>query len=133
MLSDTASLIDSIGPPCRGLFISAHSIVDHFNTRRKTPRTPLIAPCCIVPIDSHLKPNGKLYTGVTTDISTTGLGLLCTEFIDPQLLLVGVSIPSVQSLQFIVDVVRCDNVNDYFKIGAKLVQKIDPTNSPILW
>ena len=115
---------EDIEPLTRGLVVAATSLVDRPNERRKEPRTPLTLPCTVVPIDINCNPTGEPFTAITTDISLNGLGLLFQKPIEPQLILVSISKSPDKTVQFIADVVRCGNVNGYYRIGTKLVQKV---------
>jgi hypothetical protein len=117
--------IEDIEPLTRGLFIAATSLVDYPNQKRKEVRTPLKLPCTIVPIDRNGNPIGKPFAAITTDISNNGIGLLFKEPMEPQLILVSISKSPDETVQLIADVIRCGDVNGYFRIGAKLVQRVN--------
>jgi hypothetical protein len=117
--------IEDIEPLARGLVIAATSLVDHPNNKRKGERTSLKLPCTIVPIDRNGNPIGKPFAAITTDISNNGIGLLFKEPMEPQLILVSISKSPDETVQLIADVIRCGNVNGYFRIGAKLVQRVN--------
>ena len=120
MFADQLTDVDS------DLVAAAKAMFDCLNEKRKEVRTPLTLPCRVVPIDKHNNPNGNSFTAVTTDISPNGLSLLHSAPVKPQLIMVTISKPPNHTLQFVADIVRCGSVNGYYRIGAKLIQKVDP-------
>ena len=133
MTTDTSLAAYNLSLPRRRQFVAASSLVDFSHEQRKEPRTPLIAPCSVVPIDLKFMPNGKPFAAVTTDISQNGIGILHTEAIEPQLLLITITQNPGQSFQLIGDIVHCGCINDFYKIGMKLIQRVDPSDSPFQW
>jgi len=109
----------------RGLVLAATSFVDYRNKTRTEKRIRMTIPCCVIPIDRHNKPLDKLITAITTDISTSGIGFLYSDPIEPCRILISLKKSPTEVLHLIAEIVRCGGVNGYYKIGAKLEKKIN--------
>ena len=119
-------LTDDVEQPNKDLVRAAQSLIDCSNNRRQEQRRPLTLPCYIVPVDEDDKPRGKTIPAITTDISSGGISLLYTRAMEPQRVLMKISKSPEVSIHLIAEIVRCGEVNGYFKIGAKFIKKVSP-------
>ena len=108
---------------CPQLKQAAQSVVDTGYERRASRRQQVSLPCQLEPIDAFGLPKGKVIEAYTTDISSSGVGVLHTHRLQPQSMKITLGNSSGALMRLLGEVVNCTPINGYYKIGLKLVGK----------
>ena len=99
--------------------------------RRTEPRWTIVMPVAVMPVDIRLRPNGEQFVAITRDISSRGLALYHTAEVPAKsLLAVELRNPQGDTLQAVLEVLRCRADGPAFEIGGQFVVKsMRPTNN----
>lgn len=98
-------------------------LFDH-SERRAEPRHRVALNVAVMPIDTALKPAGEHFMAVTRDISSRGLCLFSVQPVDNMFLALKLPDVNGQTLQAVMEVLRCRPSGPFFEIGGKFVTKV---------
>jgi hypothetical protein len=92
--------------------------------QREKARRRLTMPVAVMPVDDGFKPVGVPVLLTTRDISLSGICLLHDQPLWPKYLVVDLPARNLQnSIQLVVEVVRCRAVGDLFEIAGRFVMR----------
>jgi hypothetical protein len=93
--------------------------------RRSEPRWRVTMPVPVAHLDEHLCPCGPTFIAISRDISTQGMGLYHTRPIEVKSLLgVELRAPQGDTMQAVLEVVRCQLNGPAFEIGGRFMAKV---------
>jgi hypothetical protein len=92
--------------------------------RRAETRMRITMPVAVVPVDDAFKPVGPPALLITRDISVGGICLLHDEPLQPKYLVVDLPAKDTEeSLQLVVEILRCRAVDTLFEIAGRFVMR----------
>jgi hypothetical protein len=93
--------------------------------RRSEPRWGVTMPVPAAPLNEHLSPCGPTFLAISRDISTQGMGLYHVRPIEVKSLLgVELRAPQGDTMQAVLEVVRCQVNGPAFEIGGRFMAKV---------
>ena len=94
--------------------------------RRAHDRFVVAIPSIVQPLDDRHIPLGKAFAAVTRDISIGGIGLLHSQPVVASFLGVRIADPEGKQFRFLVKMLRCQPLGEYFDIGGEFVTSSIP-------
>lgn len=91
--------------------------------RRGSRRFPVIVPVAAMPLDDEFRPKGTTFAAVTRDLSAAGLCLFSTRAANSEFLAVELTSSSDQTIQVVLQVLRCTAIGRFFEIAGQLVAR----------
>lgn len=91
--------------------------------RREEGRSRLISPIVVQPISDDFLPVGECFEGIARDVSTIGIGFVCTTPIQHKLLAIRLKSRDGK-IDVAGEVIRCEQQGAYFDVGCKLISKL---------
>ena len=88
--------------------------------RRNHPRKAISVPVIVEPLDEAFSPAAECFSAVTKNISTGGIGILHTEFVNSHYLRIGLSTAG-ETMQLLAQVKNCVKSGEMYHIGARFV------------
>ena len=110
--------------PAEELLEVARALTLVAHEQRLSPRTAVALPVTAVRLDEEDTPVGEPFYLATTDISANGIGMMYTEHLSHQRLMLTIHKGDGRHLRLVAEVVRCDGVNGLFKVGARLLARL---------
>ena len=89
--------------------------------RRAHERFVVAIPSTVQPLDEQHVQLGKPFTAVTRDISIGGIGLLHSQAVIAPFLDVRIADREGKQHRFLVKVLRCQPLGDYFDVGGEFI------------
>ena len=93
--------------------------------RRASRRLPVVVPVVALPLDDDFRPSGTTFAAITRDLSTTGLRLFSTRIASSKFLAVELTPSSGQSIQVVLQVLRCKAIGRFYEIAGPFVARTD--------
>ena len=91
--------------------------------RRAAKRLPVVVSKVALPLDDDFQPRGAGFAAITGDLSTAGLRLFSTRAVTTEFLAVELTPPAGQSIQVVLQVLRCKAVGRFYEIAGRLVAR----------
>jgi hypothetical protein len=89
--------------------------------RRLSLRYPITMPVKAWPLDDKMHTNGDAFLAVTRDISLGGLCMYHLESVDAQFLQLELTNQDDETLDVVMEVVRCRQTGPFFEIAGRFV------------
>jgi hypothetical protein len=96
--------------------------------RRAEPRWTIVTPVPVQPLDERLRPHGEPFVAISRDVSPGGMALYHLQPVPVKsLLAVELRAPEGDTLQAVLEVVRCRTDGLAFEIGGQFLAKVYDT------
>ena len=93
--------------------------------RRQAARYQLPLRVDVQAVDDGFQLHGELYSVVAHDISSGGIGIRDTRAVESKYLAMQITGPAGESMQMLLEVLRCEKQGNVYDIGGRFVRYVD--------
>jgi hypothetical protein len=92
--------------------------------KRTVERFPFVAPVAVILLSDTMAPVGAPFMVLTRNISRSGIALVSTRPVNTEFCAVALPSAGEETIQFVVQVVRCRPLRSFYEIGGRFVTRM---------